>query len=126
MSKIEKHDLINTLKCQAIGWSEYQSRRWSYATHLSGYHIDMTQKINREVGKVELWMRLNVNHSILFDWYFDRQRKIGDVIRIPSVEYTHGISMLHANFANCPIFQSIRSRLDLFTLLWGLLTLIYC
>ena len=43
------------------------------------------------------------NHSILFDWYFDHQRKIGDVIRTPSVEYTDSVSVLHAIFANCPI-----------------------
>ena len=41
-SKIEKNDLTNTLECQAIVWSEYQSRRWSYATHLSGYHEGIT------------------------------------------------------------------------------------
>ena len=46
----------------------------------------------------------NGNLDILFAWYFDQQRKIGDVIHTPSIGYTQGLSVIHANFANCPVY----------------------
>jgi hypothetical protein len=102
-SGIEKSDQTNTAECRAIVWNEYESRRWSYAQHLAGYHDGGTQKKNREVETVELWRRLHGRSNALFTWYFDDERKIGDVLHRPAVKYTQGVSVLHANFANCSV-----------------------
>lgn len=102
-SNIERSDITNTAECRALVWHEYEGRRWSYAKHLAGYHSGAIQKLNREVDQVELWRRLHGRSNELFTWYFDDKRKIGDVFHRPAVKYTGGVSVLHANFANCPV-----------------------
>jgi hypothetical protein len=102
---LESSDLTNTNECRAIIWNEYERRRWSYCTHLSGYTKGSTQKINREVTTVELWRRLGLRQpsSSVIRWYLDKERQIGDIIHRESGQYTEGVSIINANFANCPI-----------------------
>lgn len=100
---IEQSNITNTSECRAIVWREYEGRRWSYAQHLMGYHTGDTQKENRKIDTVELWRRLGGKCNALFKWYFDSKREIGDVLHRPVVKYTMGVSVLHANFGNCPV-----------------------
>ena len=103
-STIGKSNLTNTQECRAALWNEYQSRRWSYALHLQGYHMGTTQKKNHKVTTIELLKRLRGNAQSSFDWYFDKSRKRGDInhsFEFPL--YTRGLSVLHSDFANCPV-----------------------
>lgn len=106
-SELQQSDFTNTAECKKTIWDEYQSRRWSYAMHLAGYHNGLTQKDNRKAGKVEFWRRFHIRQRPtppIFEWYFSNQRKIGDVLRMPPAEYIGVLSdVLSASFANCPV-----------------------
>jgi len=103
-SIIEPTDLTNTPECRTALWNEYQSHRWSYVQHLSGYHQGTTQVENREVTTVELWRRLRGKPTpFVSDWYFDECRKPGDILHLPTIPYTTGLAVLYANFTNCPV-----------------------
>lgn len=102
---LDESDITNSGECRTALWNEYQRRRWSYAVHLTGYHQGSTQETNRKLTTVELWRRLRGRPTTsIVHWYFAKKRELGDILKSHTVlQYTQGVSLLHSQFANCPV-----------------------